>query len=225
MACEPFTVLGTTVFGGQAAGGTSWKTGGKSQADGAANWVDGRPRMKNEEAPGRPSCSISISLRSARSSTMRCHSSRAMVDRETVEELLAQDQSEKGAEDVAADAGVGLVKDWAGGEQRLCGFEGVLHGQQIAVSQNDLKSGDFGVSVRSTKRPSNRASALTLARSMTKPSPWGVLRKRRKPLLATSALSPWASLRSRPATSSARVAASAKTASNAYRTRPPRIAR
>ena len=41
-----------------------------------------------------------------------------MAGRETVEELLAQDQSEKGAEkDVAADAGVGgLVKDWAGGE-------------------------------------------------------------------------------------------------------------
>ena len=32
----------------------------------------------------------------------------AMAGRETVEELLAQDQSEKGAEDVAADAGVGL---------------------------------------------------------------------------------------------------------------------
>lgn len=62
--------------------------------------------------------------------------------------------------------------------------------------------------VRSTKRPSNRASASILARSMTKPSPAGVFRKRRKPLLATSALSPWASLRSRPATSSARAAAS-----------------
>ena len=46
-----------------------------------------------------------------------------MAGRETVEELLAQDQSEEGAEDVAADAGVGLVKDWvAGGEQRLCRF-------------------------------------------------------------------------------------------------------
>ena len=39
-----------------------------------------------------------------------------MAGRETVEELLAQDQGEKGAEDVAADRGVGLVKDWAGGE-------------------------------------------------------------------------------------------------------------
>ena len=35
---------------------------------------------------------------------------------ETVEELLAQDEREKGAEDVAANAGVGLVKDGAGGE-------------------------------------------------------------------------------------------------------------
>jgi len=46
---------------------------------------------------------------------------------------------------VAADAGVGLVEDRAGGEQRLCGFEGILHGQQIAVAQHDLESGDFGV--------------------------------------------------------------------------------
>ena len=40
----------------------------------------------------------------------------AMAGRETVEQLLAQDQGEEGAEDVAADAGVGLVKDRAGGE-------------------------------------------------------------------------------------------------------------
>ena len=92
----------------------------------------------------RPSCSTSISLRSARSSTMRCHSSRLRRDRETVDQLLAQDEGEEGAEDVAADAGVGLVEDRAGG-QRLCGFEGILHGQQIAVAQHDLESGDFGV--------------------------------------------------------------------------------
>ena len=46
---------------------------------------------------------------------------------------------------MAADAGIGLVEDRAGGEQRLCGFEGILHGQQIAVAQHDLESGDFGV--------------------------------------------------------------------------------
>jgi hypothetical protein len=69
----------------------------------------------------------------------------AAADRETVDQLLAQDQGEEGAEDVAADAGVGLVEDRAGGEQRLCGFEGILHGQQIAVAQYDLERGDFGV--------------------------------------------------------------------------------
>ena len=52
----------------------------------------------------------------------------AAADRETVDQLLAQDEGEEGAEDVAADAGVGLVEDRAGGEQRLCGFEGILHG-------------------------------------------------------------------------------------------------
>ena len=64
---------------------------------------------------------------------------------EPVEKLLAQDKGEEGAEDVAADAGVGFVEDRAGGEQRLCGFEGVLHGQQIAVAQHDLERGDLGV--------------------------------------------------------------------------------
>ena len=45
----------------------------------------------------------------------------AAAGRETVDQLLAQDEGEKGAEDVAADAGVGFVEDRAGGEQRLCG--------------------------------------------------------------------------------------------------------
>src|SRR5215510_12998158 len=131
----------------------------------------------------------------------------AAADRETVDQLLAQDEGEESAEDVAADASVGLVKDRAGGEQRLCGFEGILHGQQIAVAQYTWRAAIL-VLVRNTKRPSNRASASTLARSMMKPSPSGVFRKRRKPLLATSALSPWASLRSRLAMSSVRAAAS-----------------
>ena len=45
--------------------------------------------------------------------------------------------------------------------------------------------------VRSTKRPSKRASASTLARSMTKPSPWGVLQKTAEALVgATRASTP-----------------------------------
>ena len=46
---------------------------------------------------------------------------------------------------MAADAGVGLVEDRAGGEQRFCGSEGVLDRQQVAVTQDDLEGGDFGV--------------------------------------------------------------------------------
>ena len=77
---------------------------------------------------------------------MRCHSRLAAARRkEAVEELLAQDEGEEGAEDGAADAGIGFVEDRAGGEQRLCGFEGVLHGQQIAIAQHDLERVDFGV--------------------------------------------------------------------------------
>ena len=63
--------------------------------------------------------------------------------REAVNRFLAQDESEKSAEDMAADAGIGLVEDRAGREQRLCGFEGVLHGQQISVAQDDLERGDY----------------------------------------------------------------------------------
>ena len=68
-----------------------------------------------------------------------------MARRETIDQFLAQHQGKEGAEDVAADAGVGLVKDRPGGEQRLCGSEGVLDGQQVAVAQDDLKGGDFCV--------------------------------------------------------------------------------
>src|SRR5215471_6631366 len=143
MACGPFGVLGTTV-GVQGAGGISWKTGGRAMPMARQIGSMVGPGAVRSRAR-RPSCSTSISLRSARSSTMRCHSSPAAVDRETVDQLLAQDEGEEGAEDVAADASVGLVKDRAGGEQRLCGFEGILHGQQIAVAQYNLESGDFGV--------------------------------------------------------------------------------
>ena len=68
-----------------------------------------------------------------------------MARRETIDQFLAQHQGKEGAEDVAADAGVGLVKDRPGGEQRLCGSEGVLDGQQVAVAQDDLEGGDFCV--------------------------------------------------------------------------------
>jgi hypothetical protein len=43
-------------------------------------------------------------------------------DKALVDQFLAQHQGKEGAEDVAAEAGVGLVKDRPGGEQRLCGF-------------------------------------------------------------------------------------------------------
>ena len=46
---------------------------------------------------------------------------------------------------MAADAGVGFVEDRPGGEQRLCGFEGILHGEEVTVSQDDLEGGDFRV--------------------------------------------------------------------------------
>ena len=110
----------------------------------------------------------------------------AAADRETVDQLLAQDQGEEGAEDVAADADVGLVENWAGGEQRLS----VLKASSTTSRRNTTCSAAILVLVRSTKRPSNRASASTLARSMMKPPPAGVFRKRRKPLLATSPCRP-----------------------------------
>ncbi len=49
----------------------------------------------------------------------------AAACRQTICQFLAQHQGEEGAEDVAADAGIGFVEDRPGGKQRFCGFEGV----------------------------------------------------------------------------------------------------
>ncbi len=77
---------------------------------------------------------------------MRCHSSAfRTAGGEAVDQLLSQQQGEEGAEDVAADGGIGLVEDRAGGEQCLGGLEGVLHRQQVAVAQDHLQSGQLGV--------------------------------------------------------------------------------
>jgi hypothetical protein len=66
-----------------------------------------------------------------------------MAGGETVRQLLAQDEGEEGAEDVAADAGIGFVEDRPGGEQRFCRLEGILHRQQVAVAQNDAQRRDL----------------------------------------------------------------------------------
>src|SRR5215213_3851901 len=60
-------------------------------------------------------------------------------------QLLAQHQGEEGAEDVAADGGVGGVVDRPGAHQRLGGAEQVLHLQQVAVAEHGLQRGDAGV--------------------------------------------------------------------------------
>ena len=108
---------------------------------------------------------------------------------------------------MAADAGVGLVEDWAGGEQRLCGFKGVLDGQQIAVAQDDLKSGDLGVGAqgKDTVEPS---IGFDLGTVDDKAAALGRFQEAAKAFVGDKRLVPWASLRSSPATSSVRAAAS-----------------
>jgi len=68
-----------------------------------------------------------------------------VVCRETIHQLLPEDEGEEGAKHMAADAGVGLVEDRSCSEQRLCGFEGILHSEQVAITQDHLERGDFGV--------------------------------------------------------------------------------
>jgi hypothetical protein len=64
---------------------------------------------------------------------------------EAVLQLLAQDQGEKGAEDVAADGVVAFVEDRAGGEEGFCGSEDVLDHPAVAIAQDGLERGEFGV--------------------------------------------------------------------------------
>ena len=64
---------------------------------------------------------------------------------EPLDQLRAQHHGEEGAEDVTTDGGICFVEDRARGEQRLGSFEGVLHGQQIAIAKHDLQSGQFAV--------------------------------------------------------------------------------
>jgi len=118
--------------------------GWQGEADGAADRVDGRAGSGAQPSP----TAVLFDLDLAEVGKIVDDAlpfEPAAADRETVDQLLAQDEGEEGAEDVAADAGVGFVEDRAGSEQRLCGFEGVLHGQKIAVAQHDLESSDFGV--------------------------------------------------------------------------------
>ncbi len=64
---------------------------------------------------------------------------------EAILQLLAQDQGEKGAEDVTADGVVAFVEDRAGGEQRFCGAEDVLDHPALAIAQDGLERGKLGV--------------------------------------------------------------------------------
>src|SRR5260370_4220694 len=69
----------------------------------------------------------------------------ATAGRETMHEFRTENESKKCTEDMAADAGVCLVEDWPGGEQRFGRLEGGLHSEQVAVAQHDLQSGKTGV--------------------------------------------------------------------------------
>ena len=118
--------------------------GGKGDADGAADWIDGRPRSGSQAG----TTAILFDVDFAEIGEVVDDAlpfEPAAAGGKAIEELLAQDEGEERAEDVTADAGIGLVKDRAGRQQRLCGFEGVFHGQQIAVAQDDLERSDFGV--------------------------------------------------------------------------------
>src|SRR5512144_813392 len=140
--------LGTTGLGGL--GRVFWagkllENGWQGDAEGTAERIDGRPGSGSESRPAAVLLDLDLAqvgevvedappferLRAARG--------------EAVDQFLSEQQSKKGNEDVAADGSVGLVEDRPGGEQRLGGLEGVLNRQKVAVAQDHLQGGQFGI--------------------------------------------------------------------------------
>ena len=54
-------------------------------------------------------------------------------------EFFPQHESQKAAENVAANTGICLVENWSGCEQRFRRFETVFDRHQIAIAQDDLQ--------------------------------------------------------------------------------------
>src|SRR5579864_8228281 len=144
MAWRPFSDLGTTVSWGLAGGRHLLEDRRQGDLDSAADRINGWA------GSGAQSGSATILFDLDLTEVGKIVDDAlpfelATACRQTVRQFLAQHQGEEGAEDVAADAGIGFVEDRPGGEQRLCGFEGVLHGEEVAVSQDDLEGGDFRI--------------------------------------------------------------------------------
>ena len=62
-----------------------------------------------------------------------------------VVEMLLHRQRQEGAEDVAADGGVGGMEDRPGAHDRLCPAEEVLDLEQIAIAQHCLQRGHLRI--------------------------------------------------------------------------------
>ncbi len=118
-------------------GGSSWNTSGRVTPRARHSGSIVGPGAVRSSAR-RPSCSTSISLRSARSSTSPFRQGEAARG-ERVYQFLAQHQCEERAEDVAADGSIGAVEEWPCRQQRLGGEKALFHGQQVAVAQHHLQ--------------------------------------------------------------------------------------
>ena len=83
---------------------------GQGDADGAADWIDGRPRSGSQAG----TTAILFDVDFAEIGEVVDDAlpfEPAAAGGKAIEELLAQDEGEERAEDVTADAGIGLVKD------------------------------------------------------------------------------------------------------------------
>ena len=79
---------------------------------------------------------------------------------------------------MAADGLVVLVKDRAGGKQRLCGAEDVLDHPAVAVAEDGLQRGQFGVGAQHVDAIEERVE-LDPARIDFEAATGAELRKRR----------------------------------------------
>jgi hypothetical protein len=114
-------------------------------ADGAAERVDGRPRCGSEQCPAAVLLDLDFAQVGEVVDDALPFERFLSAGGQAVDQFLSQHERKEGNEDVAADGGVGLVEDGAGGEQCLGGLEGVLHRQEVAVAEDHLQRGQPGV--------------------------------------------------------------------------------
>jgi len=163
MAYGPLQVLGTTDQDRSRAAGISLEDGRRGDPESTANGVDCGAGAVRSRAR-RPSCSISTSLRSSRPSMMCCPSrSPRWREARRSSSSYPSNAARKLQKTWAADGRISFVEDRP--EQRLDGLEGVLHGEQVAITQDNLEGqAAFSQTAADCARPDRSAVPQSIPR-------------------------------------------------------------